>query len=163
MPTYLFAWNPKLWNWPELGTTRARLAKRGFVDFEWSSGRTRELEPGSRAFMVRLGVPPKGIMGSGVTMTDPVSRPHWIESKAVLGVMTNYLQLRMETLFDDPPITLDDLGKPPFSRYRWAVRQSGTYVPEPLADALERLWEMRVTSVRALGDREGSRRRARRG
>ena len=147
MPTYLFAWNPKLWNWPELPSMRARLGRRGFVDFEWSSGRAREIEPGSRAFMVKLGVPPKGIIGSGVTMTTPISGPHWIEEKASLGVSTNYVQLRMERLFDAPPITLDDLAKPPFSRYRWAVRQSGTYVPEPLADALETLWETRVASL----------------
>ena len=148
MPTYLFAWNPKLWDWPELPRMRARLGKRGFVDFQWSSGRTRELEPGSRAFLVRLGVPPKGIIGSGVTMSTPVPAPHWIEAKAAIGVTTNYVQLRLETLFEQPPITFDDLAKPPFSRYRWAVRQSGTYLPEPLADALEKLWETRVASLR---------------
>ncbi len=147
MPTYLFAWNPKLWDWPELPRMRARLGKRGFVDFQWSSGRTRELEPGSRAFLVRLGVPPKGIIGSGVTMSTPVPAPHWIEAKAAIGVTTNYVQLRLETLFEQPPITFDDLAKPPFSRYRWAVRQSGTYLPEPLADALEKLWDTRVASL----------------
>jgi 5-methylcytosine-specific restriction protein A len=149
MPTYLFAWNPRLWPWPELPRVRRRLARRGFVDFEWSSGRTRQLEPGSRAFLVRLGVPPKGIIGSGVTMTTPVSAPHWIEAKAAAGVVTNYVRLRLETLVELPPIGFDDLAKPPFSRYRWAVRQSGTYVPQPLAEALESLWEARVpTSAR---------------
>lgn len=147
MPTYLFAWNPKLWDWPELPRMRARLAKRGFVDFQWSSGRTRELEAGSRAFLVRLGVPPKGIIGSGVTMSEPVMAPHWIEAKAAVGTTTNYVQLRFEALFDAPPVTLDDLARPPFARYRWAVRQSGTYVPAPLADALEKLWETRVASM----------------
>ncbi len=147
MPTYLFAWNPKLWDWPELPRMRAKLARRGFIDFEWSSGRTRELEPGSRAFLVRLGVPPKGIIGSGVTMTRPIAAPHWIEEKAALGVTTNFVQLRLETLLAAPAISFDDLAKPPFSRYRWAVRQSGTYLPAPLADALEKLWETRLASA----------------
>jgi 5-methylcytosine-specific restriction protein A len=149
MPTYLFAWNPKLWEWRELPRLRTRLARRGYVDFEWSSGRTRELEPGSRAFLVRLGVPPKGIVGSGVTVSHPVSAPHWIDAKAARGVTTNYVQLRLETLLAEPAITFDDLARPPFSRYRWAVRQSGTYVPEPLADALEALWEQRIATLRA--------------
>jgi 5-methylcytosine-specific restriction protein A len=144
MPTYLFAWNPKLWNWPELARMKRRVAQRGFVDVEWSSGRTREMEPGSRAFLVRLGVAPKGIVGSGVTITRPVAAPHWIDAKAAAGATTNYVNLRMETLIEPPPVTLEDLSRPPFSRYRWAVRQSGTYVPEPLADALEALWESRV-------------------
>ena len=56
--TYLFGWNPKLWNWPELNRDRARLARQGFIDIRWSSGRVRQIEPGSRAFFVRLGVPP---------------------------------------------------------------------------------------------------------
>ena len=69
------------------------------------------------------------------------------EAKAAAGVTTHYVQLRLETLLGEPAITLDDLALPPFSRYRWAVRQSGTYVPEPLADALEALWETRVAAL----------------
>ena len=51
--------------------------------------------------------------------------------------------LRLDSLFDLPVVTFESLGKPPFSRYRWAVRQSGTRVPGTLADALETLWEPR--------------------
>lgn len=146
MPTYLFAWNPKLWPWPELPRLRARMARRGSTDIEWSSGRTRQIEPGSRAFLLRLGVPPKGVIGSGVTISAPVAALHWREEKAAVGTLTNYLQLRLETLLETPAITFDDLSVPPFSRYRWGIRQSGTYLPEPLADALEVLWEGRLAS-----------------
>ena len=41
-------------------------------------------------------------------------------------------------------MSFDDLAKPPFSRYRWGIRQSGAYLPESLADALETLWEERL-------------------
>ena len=44
-----------------------------------------------------------------------------------------------------PAVTYADLAKPPFGRFRWGVRQSGTSVPTALADALENLWEARVT------------------
>jgi 5-methylcytosine-specific restriction protein A len=144
MATYLFAWNPKLWPWPELPRLRARVKRRGFVDFEWSSGRTRQIEPGSRAFLIRLGVPPKGVIGSGVTLSPPRSAVHWRPEKAALGTTTNYLDLRLERLLEHPLVTFDDLAQPPFSRYRWAIRQSGAYLPEPLADALEALWEKRL-------------------
>lgn len=144
MATYLFAWNPKLWPWPELARLRTRARRRGFVDIDWSSGRTRQIEPGSRAFLIRLGVPPKGVIGSGVTMTAPRAALHWREEKAALGTMTNYLDLRLEHLLDTPIITFDDLAEPPFSRYRWGIRQSGAYLPEALADALEALWEDRL-------------------
>jgi len=144
MPTYLFAWNPKLWPWPELAGLRSRVKRRGFVDIEWSSGRTRQIEPGSRAFMIRLGVPPKGVIGSGVTISAPRAALHWREEKAALGTMTNYLDLRLEHLLETPLISFDDLARPPFSRYRWGIRQSGAYLPESLADVLEPLWEKRL-------------------
>lgn len=97
--------------------------------------------------MIRLGVPPKGVIGSGVTISAPEAALHWRPEKAAVGTLTNYLQLRLETLLETPAITFDDLSLPPFSRYRWGIRQSGTYLPESLADALEELWEARLTST----------------
>ena len=141
--TYLFAWNPKLWDWPEIPADMRKLARRGHVDIEWSSGRARNLEPGSRAFLVRLGVEPKGLFGAGTVMTVPVERAHWRKDKAAQGSTTNYVMLRLDSLFELPVVTFDDLARPPFSRYRWAVRQSGTRVPATLADAVEALWEPR--------------------
>lgn len=142
--TYLFAWNPKLWDWPELPRDIAKLARRGYFDLEWSSGRARNVEPGGRAFLVKLGVEPKGIYGAGTVMTAPVERLHWREDAAAQGRTTGYVMLRLDTLLAEPIVTFDDLGKPPFARYRWAVRQSGTRVPSTLADALERLWDERL-------------------
>ena len=139
--TYLFAWNPKLWDWPDLPGDLRKLRKRGYLDTEWSSGRSRNVEPGSRAFLVRLGVPPKGIFGAGTVMTPPVERVHWREDKAREGRTTNFVMLRLDSLFEMPLVTFDVLARPPFSRYRWAVRQSGTRIPGSIADALENVWE----------------------
>jgi 5-methylcytosine-specific restriction enzyme A len=147
MATYLFAWNPAIWNWPELAADIRKLARRGYLATEWSCGRHRNIEPGSRAFLVRLGVPPKGIFGSGVTLTAPATRRHWIEEKAAAGKTYNYTTLRLERLFEMPLVTFDELTEPPFGRFRWGMRSSGTYLPEPIADALEDLWEARVATA----------------
>lgn len=147
MATYLFAWNPAIWNWPELARDIRKLARRRHLDLEWSCARHRNIEPGSRAFLVRVGVPPKGIFGSGVTLTAPVTGRHWIAEKAAAGIPNNYLTLRLERLFELPPVTFDDLTVPPFRRYRWGVRSSGTYLPEGIADALEDLWDARAAAV----------------
>jgi 5-methylcytosine-specific restriction protein A len=149
MPTYVFAWNPRLWGWPELPQDMRRVRRRGHVDIEWSSGRTRVIDPGSRAFFVRLGVPPKGVIGSGHTLTEPRSGVHWRAEKAALGTATNYIRLRLEFLNDLPLITFEELARPPFSRFRWAVRQSGTHMPSTIADALEPWWEARVEAWQA--------------
>lgn len=148
MATYLFAWNPGIWNWPELTRDIRKLARRGHLDTRWSCGRHRNIEPGSRAFLVRLGVAPKGIFGSGVTLTVPAPGRHWIEEKAAAGFSTNYTTLRLERLIEQPLITFDELAVPPFRRFRWGMRSSGTYLPQPIADALEELWEARVAAAR---------------
>jgi len=147
MATYLFAWNPAIWNWPELAADIRKLARRGHLDTGWSCGRHRNIDPGSRAFLVRLGVPPKGIFGSGVSLTAPETGRHWIEEKAAAGITTNHLTLRLGALFDAPLVTFDELTVPPFRRFRWGVRSSGTYLPETIADALEDLWEARVVAA----------------
>jgi 5-methylcytosine-specific restriction enzyme A len=162
MATYLFAWNPALWAWPEMPADIRRLGRRGHVDTEWSAGRTRAIEIGSRAFLVRVGVPPKGIFGAGFTLTEPQPAPHWRPEKAAAGVMTQYLWLRLEALDPLPSVTYDDLAKPPFRRFRWGVRASGVRVPSTLADALEDLWEARLAAAIKAG-RAGSRRRGPRG
>ena len=149
MATYLFAWNPVYWDWPELPDEIRRLKRRGHVDIGWASGRTRSIEPGSRAFMMRLGVAPKGIIGSGFTLSAPTPGRHWIDSKVRAGVPALHLKLRFETLSTVPIVTFDDLARPPFSRFRWGVRASGTRVPSTLADALEDLWEKQVAAVQA--------------
>lgn len=146
MATYLFAWNPSLvFKWPELAADVRRVARRGHLDTHWNS-RTRMIEPGSRAFLVRVGVEPRGLFGAGYVLTAPIPGPHWMPEKAARGVLSHRLDLRIDQLFEVPPLTYADLAVPPFSRFRWGVRSSGTRVPSTLADALEVLWEKHVAA-----------------
>ena len=88
-------------------------------------------------------------MGSGVTLTVPQTVPHWLEEKAAAGITTNRIKVRLESLFVIPPVTFDELAQPPFGRFRWGVRSSGTYLPESIADAFEDLWEARLGDIGA--------------
>jgi 5-methylcytosine-specific restriction enzyme A len=162
MATYLFAWNPSLWNWPELDQDIRQLRRRGHFDTEWNSGRVRNIEIGSRAFLIRVGVHPKGLFGAGYTLTDPVPTVHWRPEKAAVGAIQQRLTLRLEALHPLPLVTYGDLGKPPFARFRWGVRSSGVRIPSTLADTLEDLWEKRIAQTATTG-RAGSPRRVRRG
>ena len=83
-------------------------------------------------------------------MSAPWDDVHWLDEKAQLGVRTNYVKLRLDALFDAPLITLDELARPPFGRFRWAVRQSGVRMPSSIADALEPWWEARVADARQM-------------
>jgi hypothetical protein len=57
--------------------------------------------------------------------------------------------LRLEALFDRPLIGFDELDAPPWRRFRWAVRASGTRLPSALADALEPWWAERAATAAA--------------
>ena len=70
-----------------------------------------------------------------------------VEAKAAAGVPALYLRLRLEVLGAMPLVTFEDLAKPPYSRFRWGIRASGTRLPSTLADALEDLWEARVAAA----------------
>jgi hypothetical protein len=77
-------------------------------------------------------------------LSAPWEDTHWRAEKAALGATTHYLKLRLEFLRDTPIISFDELARPPFGRFRWAVRQSGMRMPSSIADALEPWWEQRM-------------------
>ena len=47
----------------------------------------------------------------------------------------------------DERLSFDELEAPPWPRFRWAVRASGTRLPSSLADALEPWWAERVAQA----------------
>ncbi len=140
MQTYLFAWNPERYEWTNLDDMVEELTRVGHVDFGWSCGNRKDLPTGSRCFLIRLGKPPKGIIGSGVTRSGPKSGEHWDEVKAAAGMKELYVVVRFDFLARTPLITWDELKEPPFSRFRWGIQASGVKIPKTLTDDLETLW-----------------------
>lgn len=147
MSTYLFAWNPKRWTWDDLDAQIEQVGLAGHTDDRWSSGNTKQLPSGSRFFLIRLGVEPKGIIGSGVTLSTPEYGPHWDDDKAADGDETLYCDIRFDYLSNDVLVTWDELQKVPFSSFRWGVQASGITIPESLAEALEQLWQSRAAGT----------------
>lgn len=144
MPTYLFAWNPARWEWDDLDNQIARVTREGRADDRWSSGNTKDLPKGSRFFLIRLGLEPKGIVGSGVTLSTPTFGPHWDEARAKKGEEAPYCDIRFDFLSKEPLVGWHELVEPPFSSFRWGIQSSGIRVPERVSDELERLWEKRT-------------------
>lgn len=101
----------------------------------------------SRFFLIRLGVEPKGIIGSGLTRTEPFYSPHWDSAKASAGEEALYCDIRLDSLSSDALITWSELQEPPFSSFRWGIQASGIALPEHIANALEQLWQSRVGST----------------
>ena len=143
MPTYLFAWNPKRWTWNELDEQVERVGVLGYADDRWSTGNTKDLPAGSRYFLIRLGSPPKGIIGSGITLTDPRLGPHWDRNRDAEAEAL-YANLRFDFLSRDIIVTYEELQRPPFASFHWGVQSSGIRIPETLAAALEKIWAIRI-------------------
>ena len=65
---YLLTWNPKRWTWTDQEDNIQTVQSEGSLVLPWSCGTTRKIRSGDRVFLMRLGVEPKGIIGSGIVV-----------------------------------------------------------------------------------------------
>ena len=77
MDCFLFAWNPKNWKWADLEDDIQQIDNAGSVAIGWSLISHTKVHNGDRAFLIRLGKAPKGIMGSGFVVSDPYLSMYW--------------------------------------------------------------------------------------
>src|SRR5436190_10894893 len=100
MATYLLTWNPDRFRWNRPGDSiredMAAILMHGFAADRWSCGRSKRLHRGDRAFLMRVGLEPKGIMGSGFVSSDVFDGPHWGEPNKT----TRYVDLVFDRLLD---------------------------------------------------------------
>lgn len=121
MSTFLFCWNPKEKRPPTL----ASLDKSEVI---WRSGHRHHIPVGSRVFLIRLGVEPKGIVGCGWTLDSVQGSPPCV-------------RLEFEALRDAPFIGIQALREnETLSRFHWPIQASGVELPNAIAAHLEKLW-----------------------
>src|SRR4051812_30244617 len=68
LTTFLFTWNPT--KYQHLYRDREQWLEETLPDFNWSSGNNKSIPSGSRFFLMRQGVEPKGIVGAGHTTSE---------------------------------------------------------------------------------------------
>jgi 5-methylcytosine-specific restriction protein A len=148
MRTYVLTWNPKRWTWATLDADIVAVAcGRQPSENTWSTGNTRAIEPGDRLFLLKLGVDPRGIMGSGVAASRPTEEPHWDEEKRASGATA----LRVGVEFDrlvapDAVLDVEFLRENGLAAFHWSPQASGVSMPNDLAQRLEELWRAHVPS-----------------
>ena len=135
MTTYLLGWNPKKWVWGDLEQELETIRRQGKVADRWSCGKTKAIEPHSRFFLIRLGDPRRGIVGSGHILSKPRLGLHWDPTRAKLGHQTRYVDVVFDALHKDPLIGWAELNEPPLNQVRWGIQMSGVRIPESVADA----------------------------
>jgi len=138
MSGYLLVWNPKRWSWDDLGNKIATIERQGYCSDRWSCGKTRSMAIGDRVFLVRLGLDPKGIMGSGVVTSQPFTDAHWSgdDEDAV------YVEVEFDHLIDpktDKILSLERLVAE-MPQQHWTPQASGISITDKMVDDLEAIW-----------------------
>jgi 5-methylcytosine-specific restriction protein A len=138
--TFLFTWNPKKWSWDDLPQAVYDANAEGRYHNCWSCAAIRQVSVGDRAFLMRLGVAPKGLMGSGVIVSEPFEAPHWNPERARQGDTDYQVGIIFDALSDLPIMGEEQLTSGSLGKHHWFPQNSGTQIPEDIALELETEW-----------------------
>jgi 5-methylcytosine-specific restriction protein A len=144
MRSFLMTWNPAHWAWNTLEDQLRELETEGSFKEGWSCGNRKDLPVGSRVFLIRLGEEPRGIMGVGVTLTEPEEGPHYDLALADEGKMAIYIGICWHSMYREPRIPFERLTRPPFSDFHWAAQAAGVEIPPEVAEALAVEWGVKA-------------------
>jgi hypothetical protein len=136
MKAYLFGWNPQKFAWSDMDDDIKKLAGTGKLKDNWSVISHKSIRPGDRAFIVRVGVEPKGIFASGIVASEayPAFRNgrHYYRITIALDVLLNPDKERI--------LTLDILKTGNLAWQNWTPQASGISIKPELVDEVEQVW-----------------------
>jgi 5-methylcytosine-specific restriction protein A len=142
-PAYLLTWNPKNWQWNELPEIAHQVANGLPVDQRWSCGNSRSIAVGSRVFLLRQGVEPKGIVASGWVTKAPFAAPHWDAVRATRGEQAFFIMFTADALLnpsESHPLDVRAYTTGPLAEVQLDAPASGNSIPYPVAIALSEAW-----------------------
>ncbi|SET87865.1 5-methylcytosine-specific restriction enzyme B [Oceanicella actignis] len=139
---WLLSWNPSRWTWDTLAADRAATISGEKADNRWrcSSSKPRE---GDRVFLIRTGIPPKGVVAVGKITRAPYEAEHWEQARADAGETTRFVDVAFDSVRDattDEIVPLEELqSREPDQE--WNPQSSGIEIKAKAARSLERLWK----------------------
>jgi len=139
MNTFLFAWNPKNWDWTTLDKSIIQIKDTGYTTEQWSVSSHKQIQVGDRAFLVKLGTEPKGVIASGFVKSPTFLSEHWDGS----GRWINRVLIDFEVILHpdrEPILSLDLLKVGELVNVNWTPRSSGVKINPKLTDDLEAIW-----------------------
>jgi len=136
MKAYLFGWNPIKFEWADIDKDIKKLAATGSYTDNWSVVSHKTIQPGDRAYIVRVGVEPKGIFASGVISSTPYpavrNGRHYYRIEITLDVLLNPDKENI--------LSLDVLKTGNLAAQTWTPQASGISIRPELVDELEGVW-----------------------
>nr|WP_294794561.1 hypothetical protein [uncultured Mucilaginibacter sp.] len=137
MRAFLFGWNPVKFEWVDLDEDIAKLRSGEVLEDNWSAVSHKAIQPGDRAFVVRVGVEPKGMFASGVIASEP-----YVAYRN--GRHYYRVNIQFDTLLNpdkEPILTLDILKTGDLAKQTWTPQASGISIKPELVDELEGVWQ----------------------
>ena len=140
--SWLFAWNPANWAWNDLPEHIAQTKAGKPVIVSWRCA-NQDASPGDRAWLIRLGQEPKGIMASGNVVSEPYEAEHYDAEaaeagKTIMKVDIEFTEIR--DVFKDPLINMADLERITIDNQNWTPQSSGIEIKPRSAGLLDKLW-----------------------
>lgn len=134
----LLTWNPSRSEFHKKLPAASKTTLSGgiFRDW-WGVGKRKKIPVGTRTYLLRQAKEPKGIVGSGWTISEPYERE--------LSGNKRVVDVAFDLLLDPdkfPPLDVRQFKEELLSAVHWATQSSGISVP----DELEPKWREHVTS-----------------
>lgn len=138
MNTFLFAWNPDKWEWLGLDQDVKNLAETGIFVDAWSCASHKAVREGDRAYLIKLGKDPKGIMGSGYISSEPFMGDNH-RGQPRMRILINFEKLLDP--YNEEILSLDVLKSGALAAQHWSTQSSGIKIKPEVADELEQIWQ----------------------
>ncbi len=147
--SWLFSWNPKKFQWHSFADDRRTTHDGRKVIDEWACS-NRDVQVRDRAYLVRLGLEPRGIVAVGEVTSEPYMTPHFDEDEKQKGKEHRVAQVAFTRIQDpsqgDPFITAADLERIDEDGQVWFPQSSGIEIKKNSAELLESEWKKVVES-----------------
>ncbi len=135
--TFLFAWNPLKYKWPEIDEYCRLLNSGQKVTESWSCASHKKIKTGDRAFVSIVGIEPRGIFASGSIASEPfIGKDH-------RGNMKTRVLIEFDVLLNpgkENILTIDLLNMGKMEKQVWAPQASGISIKPDITEELEALW-----------------------
>jgi 5-methylcytosine-specific restriction protein A len=136
MPTYILTWNHTKWEWEDFDAAIRTVQSGRTLKDSWSTGNSRQLQPGDRFFLLRQH-DHQGITGSGMVTSSVYQAPHWDGSER----MANYVKIEFQHLVSADKVLGIEMLQEAVPTVQWRfIQASGIAVPPDEAERLEGLW-----------------------
>ena len=145
---YLLAWNPENFPWNNLPGLAMQYRSGEQIaahdaDATWTVA-NKSVKPGDRLFLIRLGKEPKGIVGSGYSLSAPFQGQHYSGES---GKTATYVQLKWDALLDperDKVLPLVELRQR-IPEVNWTTNNSGIVIAPNARSRLEQMWKSHLS------------------